>query len=143
MYSLGGAALQHPGGAREEADLVHHRGDLFAAGERQRLAGVLRLGGDQLLGARLDGVGDLQERLLAVAGDQVAPDGERGRGGGHGGVDVGGPGQRSGGIRLARGRIDHLRGPPVGGVPELPVDEIAQTTQFGGHVPPLLSRSDG
>ena len=78
-------------------------------------------------------VRDLQQGLLALGRGRVAPGGEGGRGGGHGGVDVGGAGERGGGVRLARGGVDHLGGPPVGGVPELPVDVVAQTTQLGGH----------
>ena len=49
-------------------------------------------------------------------------------------------GQRRGGVRLAGRGVDHLGGPPVGGVPELPVDVVAQTTQLGGHCAPLLVR---
>ena len=39
-------------GAREEADLVDHRRDLLGGRERTRLAGVLDLGGDELVRAR-------------------------------------------------------------------------------------------
>ena len=54
-----------------------------------------------------------------------------------------GPGERSGGVRLARGRVDHLGGPPVGGVPELSVDVVAQTAQLGGHCHPSCQMSGG
>ena len=48
-----------------------------------------RLGRDQLLGPLLEGVRDLQQRLLALGRGGVAPGREGGRGGVHGGVDVG------------------------------------------------------
>ena len=69
----GGLALEHPGRTGEEPELVDHRGDLLARGERLDLAGVLRLEGDQLLGVRLDRVRELQQRLLALAGRRTSP----------------------------------------------------------------------
>ena len=62
----GRPALQHPRRAREEADLVHHRRDLFGQRQRERLAGVLRLGLDQLVGVGLDGVGDPEQGQAAL-----------------------------------------------------------------------------
>src|ERR671925_83713 len=43
-----GHALEHPRGAREEADLVAHRRDLLRCGQLLRLAGVLGLDVDEL-----------------------------------------------------------------------------------------------
>ena len=43
----GGLALQAPGGAGEEADLIHPRRDLLLHGEPERLSRVLRLGAHQ------------------------------------------------------------------------------------------------
>ena len=62
MYSAGGATFELAGGPGEEPDLVDHRRDLFAHGQRERLAGVLALKRDQFFGMLLDGVGDLQQR---------------------------------------------------------------------------------
>ncbi len=44
-------------------------------------------------------------------------------------------------VGLARGGVDHLGGPSVGGVPELTVDVVAQTTQLGAHCRPSSSVS--
>ena len=80
MYSPADAALEHAGRAGEEPDLVDHRRHLLRPGQPGRLAGVLDLGGDQLLGARLERVGDAQQRELALGRCRVAPRLER-RGG--------------------------------------------------------------
>ena len=69
----GRAAVEHARRAREEADLVDHRRDLLRGRERARLAGVLDLGGDELVGARLDRIGEAQQRELALGGRRVAP----------------------------------------------------------------------
>ena len=69
----GRPALEHPRRSGEEAELVHHRRDLLARGERLDLPGVLRLQGDELVGVRLDRVGELQQRLLALAGRRTPP----------------------------------------------------------------------
>ena len=72
-------ALEHPRGAGEEAQLVEHRRDLLAPGQRVRLAGVLALEADEVVGACLDGVGELQQGGLALAGGRVTPRLERRR----------------------------------------------------------------
>ena len=58
-----------------------------------------------------------------------------------GGVQVGGAGDRRGRVGLPGGRVDHLAGGPVGGIGELPVDEVAQHPQFRAHVLPLSGRA--
>ena len=71
------AALQHPRRAREEADLVHHRRDLFGQRQRDRLAGVLRLRLHQLVGVGLDGVRDAEQGQAPLGRGGVAPARER------------------------------------------------------------------
>ena len=61
------AALENPCGTGEEADLIDHRADLLGQGQRGGLAGVLDLDGHQLVGVRLDVVGELQQRVLPLA----------------------------------------------------------------------------
>ena len=61
-----GLALQRAGGAGEEPDLVDHRRDLLAGGQPERLAGVLALQRDQLVGVLLD------ERRRAAAAPAAA-----------------------------------------------------------------------
>ena len=70
-------ALEHPGGAGEEPEVVGGVRQLLRHGQAQRLAGVLALDGDELVGARLDGVGDLEQRRGALLRGGVAPGLER------------------------------------------------------------------
>ena len=78
VHVLAGAlALEVAGGGGEEADLVDHRRDLFAAGQVDRLAAVLDLECDQFLGACLDGVGEAEQRQRTLARRRVAPRVER------------------------------------------------------------------
>ena len=123
----GRAALEHAGGAGEEADLVDHRRDLLAGGQPDRLAGVLALGRHQLLRARLEGVGDLQQRLLPLgrAWCRAMP-GRRPRRR---------PWPRRHRRRRRAGRSRRPRRwpgsttsvvPPVGGIAEFSVDVVAQ-----------------
>ena len=75
----GGAALEHARGPGEEPDLVDAGRQLLVGGQLDRLAGVLRLDPHELVGAGLQRVGDLQQRLLPLGGRRVAPGLERGR----------------------------------------------------------------
>ena len=68
-----GPALEHPGGAGEEPDLVDARRELLAGRQAERLAGVPGLGLHELVGPLLQRVGDLEQRLLALGGGGVAP----------------------------------------------------------------------
>ena len=95
-------ALQDPRGPGEEPELVHHRRDLLARGERLDLAGVLRLEIDELLGVRLDRVGDLQQRLLALARRRTPPLAEGAVGGVVRRVDLLGAADRARGPRPGR-----------------------------------------
>ena len=65
----GRLALEHARRAREEADLVAHRRHFLLRRELLRLARVLGLDVDQLVGARLDRVGD---PVAARAGARTA-----------------------------------------------------------------------
>ena len=75
----GRGSLEHPCGAGEEPDLIDHRRHLFGQHERLGLAGVLALDRDQLLGPRLDRVGDLEQRELALGRGRLPPALERAR----------------------------------------------------------------
>src|SRR5207247_1159484 len=85
-----------PSGAGEEAHLVDHRRDLFGRRQLDRLARVLRLRGHQVVGTRLEGVGELEQRLLPDARRRVAPGLERGRRRGISTIDVLGARNRRG-----------------------------------------------
>jgi hypothetical protein len=122
----GGLALQHPGGAGEEAQLVQERRHLLVAGGRHGLAGVAALGVDDLVRPGLDGVGQAQQGALPLGRGAVAPDLEAGRGGGERGVDVFGRGDRGGRVRLPGARIDDRGRPAVGRVAIGPADEVAE-----------------
>ena len=68
------AALEDAGGAGEEADLVDHRRHLLARRQREAACRCSRASSvDELVGALLDGVGELQQRLLALARGGLAP----------------------------------------------------------------------
>ena len=120
----GRAALEHARGAREEADLIAHRRHLLLGGQLLRLAGVAALDLDQLVGARLDRVGDLQQRALALAGRGLAPGLEGAGRVLEGGVDVDVGRDRRRRVRLAGTRVDQLAGAPVRGGDALAVDEV-------------------
>src|SRR5439155_21760244 len=100
------------------------RGYLFRTRELDRLAGVLALGGDDLLGARLHRVGELEQRALPLARRRVAPRLECGRGRTVGGVDVGSTGQRRRAEHLTRSGIDEVGAAAVRGLDLLAVDEV-------------------
>ena len=103
-----GRPSRHAGRAGEEPDLVHHRRQLLAGGQGVRLAGVLGLERDKLVGAPLDRVGELQQRLLPLARGGSAP-GLEGLGrGGVGRVDVAGGGHRRRGHDLGRHGTDDV-----------------------------------
>ena len=87
--------------------------------------------GDELVGARLDRVGDPEQRELALRRGGVAPRLERGRRRLHGRVDVVGAGQRRVGEHLAGDRVDELGRGAVGRVGELAVDEVAEGLHGG------------
>ena len=68
---------EHAGSAGEEADLIHHRGQLLVHGQLERLARVLTLGPDQLLPPSLNGGGDAVEGEAPLRGGAPPPRGER------------------------------------------------------------------
>ena len=116
MYSLAALPSMTRAGAGEEAQVVDDDRDLIDRGA-DRLAGVLRLEAAELVGPRLDGVGELEQQPAALAGGRVLPGLEGGRGGVRGAIDVLGAGRLDlgddlavGGVldieRLARRRID-------------------------------------
>ena len=113
---VGGLAFHDARGAGEEAQVVDDDRDLVDR-RADRLAGVLRLEAAELVGTRLDGVGELEQHPAALGRGRVLPGLERGRGGVRGAIDVLGAGRLDlgddlavGGVldieRLARRRID-------------------------------------
>jgi hypothetical protein len=112
-------------------EVVDHRRDLLARGQRIRLSGVLGLQPDELVGARLDGVGEPEQRLLPVARCGVAP-GLEGLGRrAVGGVDVLRRRDGCGGHDLAGRRIDDVAARVRHGVDVPTVDEVAQDAGRG------------
>ncbi len=138
-----GATLQHPGGTREEAELVHHRRHLLARGEGVRLAGVLGLEVHEVVGPALDRVGEVEQRLLALGGRRTTPLAEGAVGGLVGGVDVVGSADRCASHDPAGGGVDHL-GRLVGARVDVgAADEVAQAAWGGHRRPPDFRGSEG
>ena len=71
MYSAGTLTLEVSRRCGEEADLIDHRWDFFAAREMDRLAAVLDLECDQFFSVGLDGVGESEQRQRALARGRV------------------------------------------------------------------------
>ncbi len=105
----GAQPLEDPRAAREEAHRVDQLRDLLAAGERDRLAGVLAFERDKFLGALLEGVGDAQQGEAPLPRGRVAPATEGALRSAKGGVDVGGARHRGAGEFLTGGGIDQRR----------------------------------
>ena len=82
-----GLAFHHPRAAGEEAQVVDDDRDLVDRGA-DRLAGVLRLEATELVGTRLDPVGELQQHEAALGRGGVLPRLERGRRGVRGPIHV-------------------------------------------------------
>ena len=128
-----GLALEHPRGAGEEAQLVEHRRDLLAPRQRVRLAGVLTLEADEVVGPGLDGVGELQQRGLALAGGRVTPRLERRGRGGIRPVDVGLAADGGRGHDLGGRRVDDVGRRVAVGVDVLATDEVAELARLRSH----------
>jgi hypothetical protein len=120
------AAVEDPSGTGEEADLVDHRRDLLRERECPRLAGIAALGVDELVGAALQRIRDVQQRPLPVRRRRVAPGLEGLRGRLHGAVDVGVTRDRRLRIGLTGRRIDHVAGAAVGRGNPFTADEVAE-----------------
>ena len=112
-----------------------------AAGRRRRhflggdqgadLAGVAVLGVDEFVAVGLDGVGELEEHQLALAGGGVLPGLEGVLGGGHGGVDVCLHGDGRLGHHVAGRGIHDVQQAGAGRRDELAVDEVLQGLNHG------------
>jgi hypothetical protein len=123
----GRAAFEDPGRAGEEAEVVGGVGHLLRHRQTERLAGVLALDGVDLLGAGVDRLGDLEQRVGAVLGRGVAPRLERRRRGAVGPVDVLGTGHRRGGVHLPGRRVDDVVPLARHAVDELAVDDVLES----------------
>ena len=77
MYSVAPRPSRSARGAGEETNLVDHRRDLLAHRDRDDLAAVLGLDGDELLGVRLEDVGDLAAARAALRRRRAPPRRER------------------------------------------------------------------
>ena len=138
----GRLALEHPGGAGEEAEVVGGVRHLLRHRQAERLAGVLGLDRVDLLGPRVDRVGDLEQGGRSVLRCAVTPRLERLGRGGVRLVDVLVPGQRRGGVHLARRRVDDVV--PLAGhaVDELAADDVLESL-VSHAVSPQEAFSDG
>ena len=96
--------------------------------EADRLAGVVAFEHRDLVGMRLDGVGDLVQDGLALAGIELAPGLERGLGRLRGRVDVGGVAARDRGDHRVVDRRRGLEGLAgrAAGFPAMECDAVAQ-----------------
>ena len=129
----GGQARADAGSAGEEAQLGGAGEDLLAADEGGELTGVALLSGDYLIGGLLDGVGQTQEKLLALRRGGQAPGGESPPGGRVGGVDVLLDGDGAQGDGLTGAGVLDLEGGGGAGGDELPVDVVGQGRQAHGE----------
>src|ERR1019366_8865407 len=104
-----GPALQAARGAREEAKVVGHHGDLVVPGGFDRLARVQSLQAGDLAAVLLDQVGHREQRLGTLSRRGGGPAVEGRARSAHGAIHVLGSGNgRAGGLRTAR-----LRGYPL------------------------------
>ncbi len=120
---VGGEAVHHAARAREEAEEVGADGHLVDGGA-DRLAGVRALEPAELVAARLEGVGDLEQEQRAVLRGRLLPGLERRVGGLDRAVDVLVRAGRDVRDRLVVGRVDDLGRAAVGGIDELAADEL-------------------
>ena len=118
----GRTALEDPGGAGEEAEMIDDHLHLLL-GEADRLADVDGLQTGELGLGRLEPVGELQQRPGAFAGGGLRPAREGGLGCRHRDIDVGRPGGRHLGDLLAGGGRHHHGCPAIESRPALSVDE--------------------
>jgi ParB family chromosome partitioning protein len=135
----GRASLEHPGGAREEAEVVGRDRDLVAS-RGHRLADVLRLELRQLLGVRVQRVRELEQYLRALAGSRLQPFGQGRLCRLDRPIDVGLSALRHFGDRLARSRVEDLGASALCRVDPLAADEILVLRHRHAHQNLLLTR---
>ena len=137
-----GEAVHHPRRAGEEPEEIGADGDLVDRGA-DRLAGVRRLEPAELVGVRLEGIGDLEQDQAAILRRRLAPGLERLVGGLDRPVDVLVGGRRHLGDHLAVGRVLDVERLARRGVDELAADELLvglDALDDVGHVGGLLLR---
>lgn len=118
-------------GRGEEADLVDARRDLLAERQRSRLAGVADLCLDEVVGVRLDRIGEAEQQQGPLGRRRAAPRLERVGSGAHGGVDIDLVGRRAVTVDETRRWIDDVERLVGVGVDELAVDEVAEHRRHG------------
>ena len=124
-------ALEHPGGAGEEPQVVDRDRHLLGARDVQRFAGVAALGLDELLGPRLQRVGDAEEREGPLLRGGVAPALEGALRRGAGAVEVLAARQRRLRVDPAGGRVHDVIGPAADRSLHLSVHDVAQLAAHG------------
>ena len=121
---VGGEAVHHPAGAREEPEEVGADGHLVDRGA-DRLAGVRALEPAELVAARLEGVGDLeQEQRAVLRASSSSRSGTRCRPRSTARSTSSAGAGRDARDGLVVGRVDDLGRAAVGGIDELAADEL-------------------
>ena len=115
-----------PGGAREEPELVGERRHLVGPRHGDWLAGVARLGLDEVLGPGLDRVGEPQQRQAALGRRGIPPGLERCGRRPQRRVHVGRSRHRRLQVGLAGARVDDIAGPAVLSGHVLPAHEVRE-----------------
>ena len=123
------AGVQDGGG--EEAEVRRGSGDVHAARQRKRLAGVDRLRARQTIEVGVDQVGHAQQDARALRGGRARPGRECSLRRGDGGVDVRVLGVRQRRVDLARRRLDALERAPRHRREESTIDEVADLLHRG------------
>ena len=126
-------ALEHAGGAREEAKVVDHHGRLVTC-DPERLADVAGLELDQLVRVLLDHVGERIQELHPVLGRLVLPLDPGLLGGVDRTLDVVGAASWHLGDHLARRRVQHLHRLAAGSVDPFAADEVLVLQHRNAHV---------
>ncbi len=120
---VGRKAVHDPSRAGEEAEQVGAHGDLVDGGA-DRLAGVRALQPAELVGPRIERVGDLEEQQRAILRGRLLPRRERRLGRVDRPIHVLGGARRDARDGLVVGRVHDLGRAPVGGIHELAADEL-------------------
>ena len=120
---VGGLALHHPSRAGEEPQVVDDDRDLVDR-RADRLAGVPRLEPAELVGTRLDRVGELEQHQAPLGRRRVLPGLEGGRRRVDGAIDILGVGRLDLGDDLAVGRVLDVERRARGGIDPFAADEL-------------------
>jgi ParB family chromosome partitioning protein len=120
---VGREAIHDARGASEKAEQVHRRRHLVDRGT-DRLAGIRALESTELVGLRLERVGDLEQQQRAILRGRPLPALERGLGRVHGAVDVLLRARWDIGDDLVVGRVHDFDRATVRRIDEIATDEL-------------------